>query len=700
MRPVEASPGPGLARRSGTVPEQDTFIAPAAIGPAVTLPEASVEARALGPRPAVALRVEAEALRRFGAADFTPALNRLPGVRLETRAPGSYRVLIRGTGRRSPFGVRDVRVYWNGLPLTEPGGDTPLNFVDPENVDRVIVGKGPFGSATGNALGGALALTSLPKDGIGLSAIGGGFGQHAEHVRVGRLTASGSLDARLTHRGATGYRAWSRFRRTTAQLHHTDTRSLDRAGAAGPWTLTTATHLLATRLDYRLPGALTPEQFADDPRQARPGSADARAAIDYETVLLGTRLTLSRARWELVASPYLTGFRFDNPFNVNHKRETNVGLGAVYSARYTDRGRRHSLLLGGEAQAQFRDARQYDPDGGRPGELQYSDDILTERLMHYAEASGPVGAIGRLRYTAGLSLTGQRYVVERGYDRGARPSSAESDFAPFLAPSVGLAYGRGATEVALRAARGSSAPTLREFRTNEGSLDTELDPESGYSVELAWRQRFTDAFDLALTGYWTALAETITTYQDATDVQRFRNSGRATQPGLELAAHWSPVRATPGRRAHALELSPSYSYQPYRYDEYAVDGVSFAGRPMPGVPRHTLDVLLHGALGWGDPASGPLLGADLNVRHESSNPLDDAGEVRADAFWLLRLQVGLQFGQLRRDRASRPYELFVAVDNLTDARYSLGNDINPEFGRRYFQPAPARNALVGARVRL
>ena len=61
-------------------------------------------------------------LGRFGSDNLTAAANRIPGVRIESRAPGSYRVLLRGTGRRSPFGVRDVRTYWNGLMLTEPSG--------------------------------------------------------------------------------------------------------------------------------------------------------------------------------------------------------------------------------------------------------------------------------------------------------------------------------------------------------------------------------------------------------------------------------------------------------------------------------------------------------------------------------------------------------------------------------------------------
>ena len=46
--------------------------------------------------------------------------NSVAGVRMEERSPGSYRINIRGSSLRSPFGVRNVKVYWNNIPLTDP----------------------------------------------------------------------------------------------------------------------------------------------------------------------------------------------------------------------------------------------------------------------------------------------------------------------------------------------------------------------------------------------------------------------------------------------------------------------------------------------------------------------------------------------------------------------------------------------------
>ncbi|MFM7021239.1 MAG: TonB-dependent receptor plug domain-containing protein, partial [Aquirufa sp.] len=57
---------------------------------------------------------------------FTAALNTQPGVRLEERSPGSYRVAIRGSSLRAPFGVRNVKIYWNNIPFTDAGNNSYL----------------------------------------------------------------------------------------------------------------------------------------------------------------------------------------------------------------------------------------------------------------------------------------------------------------------------------------------------------------------------------------------------------------------------------------------------------------------------------------------------------------------------------------------------------------------------------------------
>jgi len=102
-------------------------------------------------------------LERSNNTSVLPALNNTPGVRMEERSPGSYRMNVRGSTLRSPFGVRNVKVYWNGIPFTDPGGSTYLNQLGYYNFNSIEVIKGPGGSLYGAGTGGVLLINGMPQ---------------------------------------------------------------------------------------------------------------------------------------------------------------------------------------------------------------------------------------------------------------------------------------------------------------------------------------------------------------------------------------------------------------------------------------------------------------------------------------------------------------------------------------------------------
>jgi iron complex outermembrane recepter protein len=65
--------------------------------------------------------IDQKQLHRFGNGSIMSAMNSVPGVRMEERSPGSYRLNFRGSSLRSPFGVRNVKVYLDDIPFTDPG---------------------------------------------------------------------------------------------------------------------------------------------------------------------------------------------------------------------------------------------------------------------------------------------------------------------------------------------------------------------------------------------------------------------------------------------------------------------------------------------------------------------------------------------------------------------------------------------------
>src|SRR5580765_1538740 len=88
--------------------------------------------------------------------------NSLAGVRMEERSPASYRINIRGSSLRSPFGVRNVKVYWNEIPVTDPGGNTYFNQFGFNNFSTIEIYKGPVSSMYGAGTGGLILMNSFP----------------------------------------------------------------------------------------------------------------------------------------------------------------------------------------------------------------------------------------------------------------------------------------------------------------------------------------------------------------------------------------------------------------------------------------------------------------------------------------------------------------------------------------------------------
>ena len=139
-------------------------------------------------------RVSESDLFRFNESSPVQAFNQKAGVRIEERAPASYRISIRGSSLRSPFGVRNVKVYWNDVPFTSPDGTTALNLLDLSNIRTAEVIKGPSGSVYGAGNGGAISLFSqaqVDENRISSDYLIGDFGLSRYRLGISQLLGAG-----------------------------------------------------------------------------------------------------------------------------------------------------------------------------------------------------------------------------------------------------------------------------------------------------------------------------------------------------------------------------------------------------------------------------------------------------------------------------------------------------------------------------
>ena len=685
---------------------------------AVALPAATVTGygqRLPLRRTAAAVGVlDARVIEQFSPTALTQAVNTLPGVRLEERATASYRLSIRGSTLRSPFGVRNVKVYYNGLPFTEAGGSTPLNLLDPAIIGRLEVLKGPAGSVYGAGTGG-VARFETPAVAVGTSrvAVGatvGSYGLRRSTITAETGSATTSIRAQYAHQSLDGYRQQSALQR--------DVFALDVRTTASPKT-TLAAHFLYADISYQLPGGLTRAQFAADPRQARPtvparpgppavaavpGSVTQQAFYASRTGLLGlTHEYRFTDRLDLQTTGYGSGTAIRTPSVNDYERNTGLGLGGRTALRYRTAlaGRTLRLQGGGEYQGSFSDGRSFLNNGGTPGALRYNDEITTSTGFLFAQADYELPADFLL--TVAASYNRLRYRIARVSDATTNPGGYEfaRDFRPEVSPRVALLKELGRNlAVYASVSTGFAPPTTDEIRTSDGRLNGDLQAERGTSYEVGTRGSFlANRLSYEVNLFDLKLRETIVSSNTAQGVAVFRNTGRTRQRGLEAAlSGWlwrvggttaSPAAASEVAAA-GLRAWASYAYNDFRFGSYVGTYASgpqdLGGNRLTGTTPHTLSAGLDFSERLGFYLS-PSLG------HQARIELNDINTEQAAGYWVF----GARGGWRRTLLGHLETNIYAGIDNALDRRYSLGNDLNA-FGNRFFQAAPGRAWYGGAQV--
>lgn len=625
-------------------------------------------------------------LERFSNTSILPAVNLIPGVRMEERSPGSYRFSIRGSSLRSPFGVRNVKVYWNGLPFTDGGGNTYLNLLDFGAVGNVEVIKGPGGSLYGAGTGGVILLRSPDVKGneLQLDAVGGSYG-------LGRILLRGQVgtdrvqaNASLALHQSDGYRQQTQLDRKTANA---DVKFLTAKGAL-------SATLLYSDLNYGTPGGLTLAEFKADPSQARPptgslGAVEARAAVTNKTVFGGLSYDHDwNSEWTTTTGAYIGSSKFENPTIRNYERREELNFGARTTTEflfYDNGNTRHKLAFGGEYQRFDSPIDVFDNDGqGNPGAVQVRDEVTSDLGLFFAQAN--LGFGGNIFVTAGASLNFLQY----GFVRLEPAPVVEQsrDFDVVLSPRIAILKKFG-DEVSLFASYsdGFSPPSLAEVRPSTNTFSKSLKAESGDNLEFGARGGFLGnriRYDVVL--YDFALRNTIVVQRNEEGADYFTNAGKTLQRGVEALVSFDAV--SDHRVLSMFKVWASYAYQHFRFRKYAPLDTDYSGNALTGVAPTIFSSGL-------DVAIKSRFTANATVNYVDHIPLNDANTAFAESYVLLGLRAGYH---ARFGNASR-LQIFAGIDNALDERYSLGNDLNA-FGGRYYNAAMPRNYYAGLSVTL
>ncbi|MDF2187196.1 TonB-dependent receptor [Paraflavitalea sp. CAU 1676] len=616
-------------------------------------------------------------LERFSNTSLLPALNTTPGVHMEERSPGSFRLNVRGSTLRSPFGVRNIKVYWNNIPFTDPGGNTYLNQLSYYNINSIEVIKGPAGSLYGAGTGGAVLLNSQPDQwtkGADAGYILGSYNLNSLYAQV-RLGGEDNHNSfGYTHQTSDGYRDHTQTRRDVAtwetQLRINERQSLQASVLYGD-------------LYYQTPGGLTKTEYNNNPRGARPNADALKAGIYQQTFLAGLshqyRITDKLDNNSVVYGAFSI---IKNPTFRNYEKRTEPHFGGrtVFNWLHAFEATQLKLSWGAEAQRGFFNTKTFQNKQGNPDSVLTDDDINNWLYSVFAQAS--VQLPGNWNLDAGISFNKSSITITRLSVPSFVPVNRtySNEWAPRVALSKKIIP---QLLIYASVAKGFSPPTTQEVLPSTSVISTGLNPEQGINYEAgiksSWLQQ---RLYVEVNVFDYRLKNAIVQRRDASNADYFVNAGSTKQFGIESQAYYQLL---PGRHGFisGAKVWVSHTWSRFKYDEFKQGATDFSGKQLPSVAPHIVAAGL-------DLTTRPGIYANLTWYYSDPIALNDANTEKASAYQLS----GGRLGWRTRLAKGLMADFFAGADNLFDVRYSLGNDINAAAGR-YFNAAAGANYFGG-----
>lgn len=305
------------------------------------------------------------------SADFTiqESLALVPGVTTITgNGPRDISISVRGSNDRQAYGIRNVQLYDDGFPVTQPDGLGRADLIDPHAYETIDAVQGPSSTLYGNyATGGAVFFYTRPGSevrGIDFGTDVGSFGFLNNYVTIGNASQDLDYSVFVSNTRAKQYIDHFSCNTTTANiLMHFTPRQQDRF----------TFKFIDNDLDTQLPIRLSLNQYRADPFQrdcaafssssARPNCATisvyangfngSKVSLSADEAGLGRRdrRTIVGARWEHDLTDHITWRNqlvWDDK-DINQPTGTTSAKGSSPSFQLFSDGVRKGLLFGHES---------------------------------------------------------------------------------------------------------------------------------------------------------------------------------------------------------------------------------------------------------------------------------------------------------------------------------------------------------------
>jgi len=623
--------------------------------------------------------------------NLSESLIRIPGITAQNRTQMAQdpQISSRGFGARSAFGVRGVRVYVDGIPLTMPDGQGQPGNVDLDVVRSIEVMRGPFSALYGNSSGGVVQLFTetaprIPE--VSAGVLFGSYDTQRQNVRAAGTSEGIEYLVNFSNYESDGYRDHSANQKEQGTAKFTINFGSDTK-------LTTLVNWFDQ--DAQDPLGLTKDQVKEDRRQAIDAALNANTRVsrsntqagfnlehrlnDNNTLtlisyvgnrdnlqILSTNATGTNARAsEISRDFYGTDLRWNNNGQILGENYTFT-LGTAYGKAEDDRTDTNILV------------------GGLPiNALNRNEQNISTNIDQYAQASWSV--LDNVDVHAGLRHTKIKLEVDDAFvtGPGSNGDSSGSKTYQKTTPVLGAVWKvTPALNLYANYGKGFETPTFIEVAYADPAAGSgpnlSLKPSTSRNFEVGTKAFLGDNTIANLAVFKTLTDDEIVVLNNVFGRSSYTNAGKTKRNGMEFSIDT--------RFDNNISLFGAYTLLNAKFDDTytnALGNTVNSGNVIPG----TYHTQIYGEVAWKHDPSG--FRTAFEARHNSKAYVDDINSESTRSYTVFNIRAGFE-QQISQWRLSE----FVRVENIFDKEYIGSVRVNDNNGR-FYEPAAGRNWLLG-----
>ena len=594
------------------------------------------------------------------------SLNQINGIYSHSAGYNTNRITIRGMGSRSPYSTNKIKAYLNNIPLSNSVGETSIEDFGIDILDQIEINKGPNSSIYGSGLGGNIILKSsknLDKT-VNLRSIYRSFNTYQNSISFSKKINKINLFLNLDKIKSDGYR---------------DNNTYDNNRIFGSINYEISKNYTIDLIHFNnsanalIPSSLSLENFVNDPSSAAFSWRNVKGGEDYNRSVTGFTFNSKKSKYTSSTTLFFKTFNNNEnrPFNYLIEDSNSYGLRHIGKLQLSPFNVSYGLEYSYENYS-FNTWDEY----GTEDESIITQQTQKRKNYNFFFQLDRSFENSFLTFGIGSNKINYNWVEE------INSISYSYKTKTILSPRVSYNHNLNNSSIFANISHGFSSPNINETLDENGLVNSEIKPETGWNYELGLiGTAKNNILSYVISLYFMDIKNLLVAQRTNFDTYTGVNAGRTSHPGLETTINF------PLYRSQSLNISSSNNFSKYWYifKDFNNRGTDYSQNKLTGVPTHTSYSKIK--------IDYKNFNAQISYQNIGKIPMNDANELFTEAYSLIDFKISKLFSLNNLD-----INISSGINNIFDKKYASGIVINARgFGGRdprYYYPGLPRNYFI------